>query len=123
MRNIFGGPTAVLLIDLPFVILFIGLIALIAAPFLIVPAGVTGAFLINAWWSSRPFARPPRISRAPRTAGDPLVAELVAGRATVKALALSETVRPLWEERHANVIARSLERGSLNDGLAMPVCR
>jgi len=53
VRNIFGGPTAVLLIDLPFVILFIGLIALIAAPFLIVPAGVTGAFLINAWWSSR----------------------------------------------------------------------
>lgn len=116
VRNIFGGPTAVLLIDIPFVILFIGLIALIAAPLLIVLAGVTGAFLINAWWSSYAVRKATVNEQGASYGRDSLVAELVAGRATVKALALSETVRPLWEERHANVIARSLERGSLNDG-------
>ncbi len=116
VRNIFGGPTAVLLVDLPFVILFIGLIALIAAPLLPVLAFVTLAFLINAWWSSWAVRKATANEQSASFGRDSLVAELVAGRATVKALALSETVRPLWEERHAKVIARSLERGSLNDG-------
>ncbi len=116
VRNLFGGATAVLLVDLPFVILFIGLIAVIAGPLLVVLAVVTTAFLVNAWWSSWSVRGATAEEQVAVSARDILVSELMAGRATVKALSLSDTLRPLWEERHARVIERALDRGRVNDG-------
>ncbi len=89
---------------------------MIAAPLLVVLAGVTAAFLVNAWWSSRSVRKAAEEEQASAAGRDILVSELMAGRATVKALSLSDTLRPLWEERHAKAIERSLNRGRVNDG-------
>jgi hypothetical protein len=42
--------------------------------------------------------------------------ELVAARATVKALALGDALRPRWEDRHAAAIELSRDRGQATDG-------
>jgi ATP-binding cassette subfamily C protein LapB len=44
-----------------------------------------------------------------------LTAELVAGRTTVKALALERAMRPRWEQRHAATIERAIARGARAD--------
>ncbi|MFO1119434.1 MAG: hypothetical protein U1E38_04725 [Rhodospirillales bacterium] len=49
-------------------------------------------------------------------ASDHLISELIAGRTTVKALALDAAVRPLWEARHAECIQRAIHRGARADG-------
>ncbi len=41
---------------------------------------------------------------------------MIAGRTTIKALALEHTMRPIWEERQARTIEQSIQRGSRADG-------
>jgi ABC-type bacteriocin/lantibiotic exporter with double-glycine peptidase domain len=45
-----------------------------------------------------------------------LLNELIAGRATVKSLALGEAVAPRWEDRHAQAIDVAQQRGEAGDG-------
>ena len=46
---------------------------------------------------------------------DALVQEMVTGRTTVKALALEDSIRPIWEDRHADTIEQALDRGGSAD--------
>ena len=116
VRNVVGGPSAVLLVDLPFVGLFIGLIYIIARPIVWVLVVALIAYLVLAAWSSWSVQRAARREREAGLARDGLLGEVLAGRTTVKALALDEAMRPLWEQRHAEAIERSLGRGLSNDG-------
>ena len=52
VRNMIGGPNAVLLVDLPFVTLAIVLIVIIASPIIWVMGIILVSFLVLAWWSS-----------------------------------------------------------------------
>ncbi|MCH8188095.1 MAG: peptidase domain-containing ABC transporter, partial [Proteobacteria bacterium] len=52
VRNALSGPSAVLLIDLPFAILFVALVAVIAAPVLPVLMMALPLFLLLAWRSA-----------------------------------------------------------------------
>ena len=124
VRNTFSGATAVLLTDLPFAVLFLGFVLIIAAPVAWVLFLVTPAFVLLAWASGRAARRAGAREREAGDARERLVAELVAGRTTVKALALDDAIRPVWEDRHAETIERALERGTradnfLNLGLAL----
>jgi ATP-binding cassette subfamily C protein LapB len=49
---------------------------------------------------------------------DQLIAEMISGRTTIKALGLERTMRPMWEEAHANNIQRASARGSKTDSFA-----
>ena len=40
---------------------------------------------------------------------------MLQGRATIKALALERTIRPAWEDKHADTIERALVRGGRTD--------
>ncbi|MEE8332202.1 MAG: ABC transporter transmembrane domain-containing protein, partial [Alphaproteobacteria bacterium] len=115
VRNMLGGPTAVLLVDLPFVLLFIGLIFIIAAPIVWVLFVALGAFVGLAWWSSSAVQTASLAERQTALARDALVAEIVAGRTTVKALAIGESLRPVWEDRHVDAIETSIQRGQVSD--------
>jgi ABC-type bacteriocin/lantibiotic exporter with double-glycine peptidase domain len=115
VRNLIGGPNAVLLVDLPFVLLALGLIFVIAAPIVWVLAVALLAFLGLAWWSSHAVSRASRIERNTALDRESLIAELVAGRTTLKALALAEPLRARWENAHAEVIEKSLTRGGSVD--------
>lgn len=116
VRNVIGGPTAVLLVDLPFVVLFIGLIYLIAQPIVWVLVLALIAFVTLALWSSWSIQSATRNERQAGLGRDALVAEMIAGRTTSKALALGETLRPKWENAHADTIERSVLRGVKIDG-------
>jgi len=116
LRNLLGGPTAVLLVDIPFAVLAIALIFVIAAPVVWVLALALVAFVLLAWASSRRVQALSRTERDAMLARDALLSELTAGRTTVKALALEERLRPLWEERFARTIEGALARGSSADG-------
>jgi ABC-type bacteriocin/lantibiotic exporter with double-glycine peptidase domain len=112
VRNLIGGPNALLLVDLPFVVLALALIVVIATPIVWVLALSLLAFLVLAWWSSHAVSRASRSERASGLDREALIAELVAGRTTLKALALAEPMRARWEEAHAQVIEKSLTRGA-----------
>jgi ATP-binding cassette subfamily C protein LapB len=115
IRNTVSGASAVLVADLPFVLLFLGLTFVIAASIAWILLLVLPLFLFIAWRSGATVAA---ASRAERDAGlgrDRLISELIQGRTTVKALALDAAMRPLWEERHAQAIQRSVVRGAQVD--------
>jgi len=127
VRNMLGGPSAVLLVDLPFVLLFIGLIFIIATPIVWVLFAALGAFVGLAWWSSNQVQKASLDERKTQLARDALVAEIVAGRNTVKALAIGENLRPVWEDRHVDAIESSIRRGQVSDrfgnlGMEMTIC-
>ena len=44
-----------------------------------------------------------------------MIGELIQGRTTIKALALERSMRPLWEDTHAENIAQSMYRGNRTD--------
>ncbi len=115
MRNMFCGATAVLVADLPFVALFLVLIFVIAEPIAWVIVTAIPLFLLLAWWSGRVIERMTRDERRAGLDRDGLIAEMLAGRATVKALALGDSYRSRWEERHATAIERSFGRGGTGD--------
>lgn len=115
VRNVFSGPTAVLATELPFVGLFIVLIFIIAQPVAWVLLVAAPIFMLLAWVSGRIMDRATGRERDSGLGREALIAELLAGRATVKALALAQAVRPRWEDKHAQVIQHSLERGRVGD--------
>ena len=115
VRNIFCGSTAVLAADLPFVALFVLLIFIIAAPIAWVFIVAIPFFLLLTWLSGRVTERFSNEERKAANNRDALIAEIVAGRVTVKALALGESYKPQWEDRHADTIELSFKRGSKGD--------
>jgi len=112
IRNTLSGSSAVLICDLPFAVLFLALIFTIAEPIAWVLLLILPCFLIIAWRSAAKLAQNTLAERDSAQSRDSLIAEILAGRGTVKALALERAIRPLWEERHAGVIERSVERGA-----------
>ena len=110
-----SGPSAVLLTDLPFAILFLVLVAIIATPIFWVPLIILPTFIILAWRSAATLNAANAAERKTSYDRDAMVAEMIAGRTTVKALALEESIRPLWEDKHAATIEDSMHRGRKSD--------
>jgi ATP-binding cassette subfamily C protein LapB len=115
VRNTFSGASAVLIADLPFILVFLGLIYIIAQPIVWVLAIALPAFLGLAVLST---LRLSGLNQRERRAGferDALVAEIIAGRSTMRSLALHGAIRPSWDSRHAAAIRGALGRGSAAD--------
>jgi len=115
VRNTLSGPTAVLVTDLIFAALFLVIVAVIALPVFWVLVLVFAAFVALAWHAGRFVSDATDQERLKTISRDALVSELIAGRTTVKALALSDRMRDLWEERQEATIAGGMARGSKND--------
>jgi len=118
VRNTLSGASAVLLADLPFAILFLGLVMVIALPLAWVLAVIVPVFMVVAWLSGHVMAEASRRERDSTLARDGLVAEMISGRTTIKALAMEEALRPAWEDKHASNIERAAFRGSRTDGFS-----
>lgn len=116
IRNMISGPSAVLMLDLPFAVLFFIVIWVIAPPVAWVLMVFIPLFMILAWRSGRVMRKAATSERETTQNREGLLNEIIAGRATVKALALDATLRPRWEERHADAIEGAQERGELSDG-------
>ena len=115
VRNTLSGATAILCADLPFAILFLGLIFVIAAPIAPILLIILPVFVFVAWRSGAVMADANRAERETTQTRDGLIAEMIAGRSTIKALALDRAMRPLWEQKHADNIENSIVRGGKAD--------
>ncbi|MSP68153.1 MAG: peptidase domain-containing ABC transporter [Alphaproteobacteria bacterium] len=115
VRATFSGSSAVLITDLPFVLLFIVVVFVIAEPIAWVLILALPCFVLLALRSGKVLHGATLAERESGQDRDAFVAEFLSGRATVKALALDAQVRPLWEDKHASSLERSLERGQQMD--------
>jgi len=116
VRNTVSGATAILLADLPFVFIFLGVIFVIGRPLAVVFLVMFAAFILLAWRSGLAMNESSGKEKNVQSSRDALVAEIIAGRATVKAVALDRAIRPMWEERQAGSIEQSIQRGAVADG-------
>lgn len=115
LRSVLSGPSAVMVLDVPFALLFI-LVLFIVAPavawllLLIVPA-----FLALTYVSSKyQTATTEKETRRQQTR-ESLLSELIAGRTTVKALMIDKAMQNEFESLHAKSIGQSFSRGTLAD--------
>jgi ATP-binding cassette, subfamily C, bacterial LapB len=116
IRNTLSGASAVLVADLPFTFLFLGLVLIIAKPVAWVLLIIVPIFLIVAWRSGNVMAKVNQAERKTSMNRDGLIAEMIGGRTTIKALALDRAMRPHWEDKHADNIEQAISRGSKTDG-------
>jgi len=115
VRNTVSGSSAILLCDLPFVFLFLGVIFLIAEPIAWVLALVFPLFILVAWRSGNVLNSAAQKERETAMNRDDLIGGIINGRTTIKALALDRAMRPMWEEKHADNIENSVQRGGKAD--------
>lgn len=116
LRNAFAGPPAALAVDLPFALLFLVVVFVLARPVAWVLAAFLAVFLGIAWLSGRSLHRMAADRQDAARNRERLLAEVVAGRTAVKSLALARTMQQRWEDRHGEAIERSLARGRSADG-------
>ncbi|MGB0683840.1 MAG: ATP-binding cassette domain-containing protein [Magnetovibrionaceae bacterium] len=115
IRNTLSGASAILVFDLPFAILFFVLIWVIAPQLAVVLMVMLPIFLFVAWRSSAAMAQANDEERKTTQNRDGLIAEIIQGRTTIKALALDKAMRPIWEDSHAANIENSIRRGTKTD--------
>lgn len=115
VRNTLSGPSALLLVDLPFAVLFLALIILIAQPVAWTLAVILPSFVFLAWRSASDLGTSAAAEKESGYGRDVMLAEIIAGRTTVKALALDDDIRPLWESKQADSIKKSVARGGKAD--------
>ncbi|PHS78438.1 MAG: type I secretion system ATPase [Rhodospirillaceae bacterium] len=118
VRNTLSGASALLLADLPFAILFLVLIFVIAAPVAWVLLIMLPVFMLVAWRSSSVMSQASGEERQTSQSRDSLVAEMISGRTTIKALALDRSMEPVWEEKHAQNIENAIHRGTQTDSFS-----
>ena len=115
VRNVFSGPTAVLITDLPFALLFVLLIYIIAPPLVWVMLIAIPVFVVVAILSGRLMHTAIREERRSGISRDAFISEMLQGRTTIKSLALEKAIKPDWEERHADSIEHAIVRGGRAD--------
>jgi ATP-binding cassette subfamily C protein LapB len=115
VRNTFSGASAVLITDLPFAVLFLGVVAIIAPPVVWVLLVALPLFVIASIISGRMMQSATKQERQAGIGRDAFLTEILQGRATIKALALENTIKSAWEEKHADSIEQALTRGGRTD--------
>ena len=115
VRNTLSGSSAILVADLPFVLLFLVLIYIIAQPIAWVLMIILPVFLFVAWRSSSVMSSANKSERAASHTRDSLVSEMINARTTIKALALDGAMRPMWEDTQTDNIETSILRGRKTD--------
>lgn len=115
VRNTLSGAPAILICDLPFAIMFFGVIFIIAQPIVWVLMIIMVLFLFVTWRAGSATGKASSTERNSSQDRDSLIAEMIQGRSTIKALALEGAMRPLWEERHATNIGNAITRGGRTD--------
>ncbi len=115
IRNMIAGAPVVAMIDLPFILLFIGVIWLIAAPIAWVLTIIIPVFIIFALLAQRMVSHSTNIEREAGMERDALIAEMIAGRSTMKSLGLAPALSKKWETRQSKLVESAIRRGTIND--------
>lgn len=119
LRDFFTSATLVAVVDLPFILLFIGVIYLIGGPLAIVPAIAVPVVLVVGLAVQPVLARLAERSFADGQSKQSVLVETVSGLETIKAVGAARQMRARWEdaiERQADhgVKARAVSQFALN---------
>ena len=115
VRNVCAGPPIALLVDLPFVLVFVAVIWVVAQPIAWILTIIVPVFMIVAALSQRMISHNTEQEKDAQAKRDALVAEMIAGRTTMKALGLGGALSNRWEERQSELVVSSIRRGTLTD--------
>lgn len=115
VRGTCSGSTAMLLIDLPFLLISLLTIGLIAWPVLPVSLVTIVAFVALAWYSGRGIEAASEKEKSRQIGRDIAIAELSGARLQIKALGASESATKMWEQRYAQWMTESLQRSNESD--------
>ncbi|MFK7867196.1 MAG: peptidase domain-containing ABC transporter [Alphaproteobacteria bacterium] len=115
IRGTLSGPTMMTALDLPFAFLFLFVIYLLAPGLLIAFGIIIPLYVGLAFWSGRVVAALSNKERQRGLNRDMFMHEILAGRSTVKALALEQAFLPKYERTQADAIDASIIRGSSTD--------
>jgi ATP-binding cassette, subfamily C, bacterial LapB len=115
VRSTCAGGMALLIIDLPFLLLSLVLIGLIAWPVLPVAVATLVAFGLLAWYSGRDAGDKNADEKNRMHTRDATVAELASARISLKALGAGEAASARWEKHYAAWMANSLDRSRESD--------
>jgi ATP-binding cassette subfamily C protein LapB len=108
LRDFFTSATLVAVVDLPFILLFVGVIYMIGGPLAIVPAIAVPVVLIVGLAVQPLLARLAEQSFADGQSKQGVLVETVSGLETIKATGAARRMRARWEE----AIARQSEHGT-----------
>lgn len=115
IRSVFSGSSAVLVADLPFAALFLLVILTIATPIAWVLLLMVPCFLFFTWHSAKILGSAATNENRKNHSHDSFIAELLAGRNTVKSMMLDRVLTPQWESLHASAIEESYAQGIRTD--------
>lgn len=115
VRNTLGGVPVVLAVDVPFALLFLALIAVIAFPIIWVVLLAIPVFVLIAVLSSRAATANARREQDTQIARDRSISEFIQGRTTLKSLDLGPRIQQRLEAEQGDTIQAALERGRQND--------
>ena len=118
IRNFIGGGTVIIFIDIPFSIIFISIIYLIAPPLIWIFIFSVALFSVLAWLAFRITRVATSAEQSSRAELENLIIEIVSNRATVKSLNIAEHLKTVWIEKHCQTMERSLQRGRSADFFA-----
>ncbi|MEO1250319.1 MAG: ABC transporter transmembrane domain-containing protein, partial [Pseudomonadota bacterium] len=118
VRDTVAGPATVLLVDLPFILLFIGAIWLVAQPIAWLLITLIPVYICVAVISSAVIGRASHKEQTSAEGRHVMGSQLVAGRLTAKALGLGDALKTRWETAQATLIDRSVRRGSMVDAFS-----
>lgn len=119
LRDFFTSATLVAVVDLPFILLFIGVIWLIGGPLALVPAIAVPAVLLVGLAVQPLLARLAERSFADGQSKQAVLVETVAGLETIKVVGAARQMRARWEDAVARqadhgVRARAISQFALN---------
>lgn len=115
IRDTMAGPSTILLVDLPFILLFILVIWLVAQPIAWLLLALIPLYAAVAALSSWVVGKASRQEQDGSIGRQVLSSQLVRGRVTAKTLGLGDALRQQWETSQAELIKCSLNRGSKVD--------
>jgi ATP-binding cassette subfamily C protein LapB len=115
IRNFIGGGTVIIFIDIPFSIIFISIIYLIAPPLIWIFVFSVAIFTILAWLAFKIARAATSAEQGSRAEVENLIIEIVSNRATVKSLNIAKHLKTVWLEKHSQTMERSLQRGRSAD--------
>lgn len=115
IRAVMSGPTAVMVLDVPFALLFVAVLFLLAPSIAWLLLLIIPAFLLLTYLSSKYQTALTAKEIKRQQSRESLLGELIAGRTTVKALMIDKAMQKEFEQVHADTIQQSFARGSLAD--------
>ena len=112
IRNNLSGSTLILASDLPFAILFIGLVFIVAKPVAWTLIIITLLFVFLAYRATQVLSSASQTEQENIHGRDAILSEILTRRSTIKALHMKDSMEKTWATEQAHATSRALERGT-----------